>query len=125
MSSLKGERVSSDMQRELCNILLLEAKDKDFKNVTITDVDVTNDLSFAKIYFTTLDNKEKVEKDLNNASGFFRSELSKRLDIRHTPELRFIFDDPWKPYSADNIIFNNSPFCTLNCLNSEVNKFDI
>lgn len=93
MSSLKGERVASDMQREICNILLLEAKDKDFKNVTITDVDVTNDLSFAKIYFTTLDNKEKVEKDLNNASGFFRSELSKRLDIRHTPELRFIFDE--------------------------------
>ena len=93
MSSLKGERVASDMQRELCNILLLEAKDKDFKNVTITDVDVTNDLSFAKIYFTTLDNKEKIEKDLNNASGFFRSELSKRLDIRHTPELRFIFDE--------------------------------
>ena len=93
MSSLKGERVASDMQREICNILILEAKDKDFKNVTITDVDVTNDLSFAKIYFTTLDNKEKVEKDLNNASGFFRSELSKRLDIRHTPELRFIFDE--------------------------------
>ena len=93
MSSLKGERVSSDMQRELCNILLLEAKDEDFKNVTITDVEVTNDLSFAKIYFTTTDNREKVEKDLNNAAGFFRSELSQRLDIRHTPELRFIFDE--------------------------------
>ena len=93
MSSLKGERVSSDMQRELCNILLLEAKDEDFKNVTITDVDVTNDLGFAKIYFTTTDNREKVEKDLNNAAGFFRSELSQRLDIRHTPELRFIFDE--------------------------------
>ena len=93
MSSLKGERVSSDMQRELCNILLLEAKDEDFKNVTITDVDVTNDLGFSKIYFTTLDNREKVEKDLNNAAGFFRSELSQRLDIRHTPELRFIFDE--------------------------------
>ena len=93
MSSLKGERVSSDMQRELCNILLLEAKDEDFKNVTITDVEVTNDLSFAKIYFTTTDNREKVEKDLNNAAGFFRSELSQRLDIRHTPELRFICDE--------------------------------
>ena len=93
MSSLKGERVSSDMQRELCNILLLEAKDEDFKNVTITDVEVTNDLSFAKIYFTTTDNREKVEKDLNNAAGFFRSELSQRLDIRHTPELRIIFDE--------------------------------
>ena len=93
MSSLKGERVSSDMQRELCNILLLEAKDEDFKNVTITDVDVTNDLGFAKIYFTTLDNREKVEKDLNNAAGFFRSMLAERLEIRHTPELRFIFDE--------------------------------
>ena len=93
MRNLKGERVASDMQREIGNILLLEAKDEDFKNVTITDVEVTNDLSFAKIYFTTTDNREKVEKDLNNAAGFFRSMLAERLEIRHTPELRFIFDE--------------------------------
>ena len=91
--SLKVERVASDMQRELGNILLLEAKDEDFKHVTITDCDVTNDLSFAKIYFTTTDDREKVEKDLNNAAGFFRSLLAERLQIRHTPELRFIFDE--------------------------------
>ena len=96
MRNLKGERVASDMQRELGNILLLEAKDEDFKNVTITDVEVTNDLSFAKIYFTTTDNREKVEKDLNNAAGFFRSMLAERLEIRHTPELRFIFDESIK-----------------------------
>ena len=91
--NLKGERVASDMQRELGNILLLEAKDEDFKHVTITDCDVTNDLSFAKIYFTTTDDREKVEKDLNNAAGFFRSLLAERLQIRHTPELRLIFDE--------------------------------
>lgn len=91
--NLKGERVASDMQRELGNILLLEAKDEDFKHVTITDCDVTNDLSFAKIYFTTTGDREKVEKDLNNAAGFFRSLLAERLQIRHTPELRFIFDE--------------------------------
>lgn len=91
--NLKGERVASDMQRELGNILLLEAKDEDFKHVTITDCDVTNDLSFAKIYFTTTDDRKKVEKDLNNAAGFFRSLLAERLQIRHTPELRFIFDE--------------------------------
>ena len=91
--NLKGQRVASDMQRELGNILLLEAKDEDFKHVTITDCDVTNDLSFAKIYFTTTDDREKVEKDLNNAAGFFRSLLAERLQIRHTPELRFIFDE--------------------------------
>ena len=91
--NLKGERVASDMQRELGNILLLESKDEDFKHVTITDCEVTNDLSFAKIYFTTTDDREKVTKDLNNAAGFFRSLLAERLQIRHTPELRFIFDE--------------------------------
>ena len=91
--NLKGERVASDMQRELGNILLLEAKDEDFKHVTITDCDVTNNLSFVKRYFTNKKKKKKVEKDLNNAAGFFRSLLAERLLIRHTPELRFIFDE--------------------------------
>lgn len=90
---LKAERASSDIQKELGNIMLFEAKDKDFKNVVITDVDVSNDLSYAKVYFTTIDDREKVLKDLNNASGFFRSLLADRLKIRHTPELKFIFDE--------------------------------
>ena len=93
MSKLKGERAASDIQRELANILLEDAKDEDFKNVTITAVDVSNDLSFAKVYFTTLDDREHVEHDLNNAAGFFRSLLAERLIMRHTPELRFIFDE--------------------------------
>ena len=90
---LKAERAGSDIQKELGNILLTEAKDKDFKNVVITDVDVSNDLSYAKVYFTTTDDREKVSRDLNNASGFFRSLLAERLKIRHTPELKFIFDE--------------------------------
>jgi ribosome-binding factor A len=93
MSKLKGERAGSDIQKELGNILLTEAKDVDFKNVVITDVDVSNDLSFAKVYFTTIDDREHVTKDLNNAASFFRTLLSQRLDMRHTPELRFIFDE--------------------------------
>ena len=90
---LKAERAASDIQKELGNIMLFEAKDKDFKNVVIKDVDVSNDLSYAKVYFTTIDDREKVLKDLNNASGFFRSLLADRLKIRHTPELKFIFDE--------------------------------
>ena len=93
MSKLKSERAGSDIQRELSNILLLDAKDEDFKRVTITAVDVSNDLSFAKVYFTTLDDREHVTKDLSNAAGFFRSLLAERLIMRHTPELRFIFDE--------------------------------
>ena len=90
---LKAERAGSEIQKELGNIILFEAKDEDFKNVVITAVDVSNDLSFAKVYFTTIDDREKVLNDLNNASGYFRSLLAERLMIRHTPELRFIFDE--------------------------------
>lgn len=92
---LKGERVASDLLKELGMILLTDAKDEDFKYVTLTYATVTNDLSFAKVYFTTLDNenKDKVLKDLNNASGYFRSSLADKLNIRHIPEIRFVYDE--------------------------------
>lgn len=90
---LKAERAASEIQKEIGNIILFEAKDEDFKNVVITAVEVSSDLSFAKVYFTTIDDREKVLHDLNNASGYFRSLLAERLEIRHTPELRFIFDE--------------------------------
>lgn len=95
MRNLKGERVASDLIKELSNIFLTEVKDEDLKNVTLTFATVTNDLSFAKVYFTSLDDnkREKVLKDMNNARGYFRSELAQRLDIRHIPELKFVYDD--------------------------------
>ena len=93
--NLKGERVASAIVQELGNILLTEVKDEDLKNVTITYATVTNDLSFAKVYFTTLDDekRDKVVKDMNNASSYFRTELAKRIDIRHMPEIRFVYDE--------------------------------
>ncbi len=92
---LKGERVSSDLVKEISMLLLTEVKDEDLKNVTITSANVSNDLSFAKVYFTTLDDykRDKVLRDMNNAAGYFRSELAKRLDLRTVPELKFIYDD--------------------------------
>ncbi len=93
MSKIKAERAGSDIQRELGQILLLEAKDVDFKNVTITAVDVSSDFSYAKVYFTTTDDREHVTRDLNNAAGFFRTLLAGRVEMRHTPELKFIFDE--------------------------------
>ena len=93
MSKIKAERAGSDIQRELGNIMLFEAKDKDFKNVTITAVDVSSDFSYAKVYFTTTDDRDHVTKDLNSAAGFFRSLLSQRVEMKHTPELKFVFDE--------------------------------
>ncbi len=93
--SIKIDRIASNMVKEISMILMEEVKDPDIKFVTITDCKVTNDLSFAKVYFTVLDieKKESTLLALNNASGFIRKELAERIEIRHIPELEFIFDE--------------------------------
>lgn len=78
---------------EISYILATEIKDMDIKFVTITGVNTTNDLSFAKVYFTTLKEKEKTLNALNNASGFIRKVLADKIEIRHIPELTFIYDE--------------------------------
>ena len=93
--SVKIERIASNMVKEISVILMEEVKDPDIKFVTITDCRVTNDLSFAKVYFTVLDDskKESTLKALQDASGFIRKKLAERIEIRHIPELEFIFDE--------------------------------
>ena len=62
--------------------------------VTITDAKVTNDLSFLKVYFTTMDeDRKKVNEALNKASGFVRSKLCEKMDIRKMPEIHFVYDE--------------------------------
>ena len=93
--SIKIDRINHSMIREISYILEREVKDQHIKFVTITDVKVTNDLSFAKVYFTVLNEEYKNEtlKALKQASGFIRSKLCDRIDIRHMPELEFIYDE--------------------------------
>ena len=93
--SVKTDRLGSNFVKVISEILATEIKDENIKFVTITSCDVTNDLSFAKVYFTVFDMDTKVDtiKALEKAKSFIRGEISKRIKIRHTPELRFIFDD--------------------------------
>ncbi len=93
--SIKIDRIGSLMTKEISYILANEVKDQDLKFVTITECRVTNDLSYAKVYYTILDeNKiEASKKAFKDAKGFIRRELTKRMDIRHTPELEFIYDE--------------------------------
>ena len=94
MPNIKIERLNHTIQEEISMILMTEIKDEEIKFVTITGVETTNDLSFAKVYFTVLDEekKEQTLKALEKASSFIRSKLAERIEIRHTPELKFIFD---------------------------------
>ena len=93
--SVKIDRLSSNFVKIISEILATEIKDENIKFVTITGCEITNDLSFAKVYFTVFDMNMKNEtlKSLEKAKSFIRGEISKRINIRHTPELRFIFDD--------------------------------
>lgn len=91
--SLKTKRIGSAIAREISIILNEEARDELLKNVSITDVTVDDDLTFAKVYFMTrLSDTVNMEKELNEASGFIRKHLAHRLDLRSTPELKFVYD---------------------------------
>lgn len=95
MAAIKIERLNHAMQEEISKILMLEIKNEDIKFVTITGCDISNDLSYCKVYFTVLDQsqKEKMTELLNKAAGFIRGEVSQRIEMRHTPELKFIYDE--------------------------------
>lgn len=93
--SVKIERLNDQFQKEISIILQTEIKDQDIHFVTITGCDITNDLSFCKVYFTVLDEskKDSTLQALKGAASFIRGELSKRVQVRHTPELRFFYDN--------------------------------
>lgn len=95
MSNIKLERIASQIVRELSSIFYEEVHNEILKNVTIIDARVTNDLSLAKVYYTFLGDYDKVTiaAELKNASSFLRTELAKRIDLRTTPELRFVYDE--------------------------------
>lgn len=95
MKNNKLDRLNHTMMREISYILETEVKDKHIKFVTITDVRVTNDLSFAKVYVTILNDeyRDSTLIALKKASGFIRKQLAERLDLRHMPELEFVYDE--------------------------------
>ena len=91
--SYRTERVNELMRRELVLLLKQETKDPRLKQVVVTDVVVSRDLTSAKVFFSVDENSHKIVASLlTKAGGFFRSSLSKTLDLRHTPTLSFIYD---------------------------------
>ena len=90
---MKKEKMNNIIQRELSDILQTEVKNPQIGFCTITDVDITSDLSIAQIYVTFLNKNTKKSMDaLEKSKGFIRSLLAKRLTIRKCPELHFILD---------------------------------
>lgn len=96
MAKIRTGRVSEQIKKELSLLIQTELKDPRIGFITVTGVEVTNDFSQAKVYLSVLgddDQKAGTLKGLEKASGFLRSELGKRIRLRHVPELIFKFDE--------------------------------
>jgi len=102
----RTERVNELIRRKLILLLKQETKDPRLKQVVITDVVVSRDLTSAKVFFSVdVGSVKIIATSLNKASGFFRSSLSKTLDLRHTPTLSFIYDSaPNTGAKIDNLL---------------------
>jgi len=92
----RNQRLGAQVLRNLSELLQFEIKDPSLTGVSLTLVEMTRDLSVAKVYFSMLnpdDEPDSALQGLHRASGFLRSKLGSSLKIRHVPELRFLHDD--------------------------------
>jgi len=95
MASNRIGRINEEIQRELSTLIRSVKDPRVTGMISVTAVDTTPDLKFAKIYISVLDKSDctQVLKGLKSASGWLRRELGHALNLRYTPELTFVRDD--------------------------------
>jgi ribosome-binding factor A len=91
----RASRLNEQLRREITDIVRTQLRDPRIGAVTVTDVRVTADLDFARVFFTTLEPDAAAAslEGLRAAAAYIRGELGRRLHIRHIPELRFQPDE--------------------------------
>lgn len=92
----RHQRLGTQIQRTLSELLRFDVKDPSLADLSLTAVELTRDLSVARVYFSLLnpeDDPEPARQGLERAAGFLRGKLGKTLKVRHVPELRFVHDD--------------------------------
>ena len=104
VSKLRAERIGERIREELSEMLLQEVADPRLEGVSITDVKVDRELSFADIHVSALEGMARTKEVLHaleHAQGFLRHELSQRIELRTFPYLRFHWDPTFE--RADRI----------------------
>jgi len=88
------DKINESVSRELSDILR-SVKDPRVSGafISVTGVDVSGDLSFAKVFYSVIGDETGIARGLDSAAGFIRGELARRLNLRATPKLTFIKDD--------------------------------
>lgn len=93
--SHRPERMAEAIKKEVCELLRNEIKDPRLGFVTVTGVEVTKDLSYGKVFVSVMGSESERNETLNilqNAAGYMRSEVGRRIKVRHAPELLFKLD---------------------------------
>lgn len=88
------QRVASELQKVISVLLRTKIKDPKLATATITEIDLSKDLSYAKVYYTCLavEDSAYIAKAFEKSKGFFRSSIAKSLSLRIVPNLKFIYD---------------------------------
>ena len=94
----KQERIASIIRKNIAEIIQFQVKDPHLGFVSIPEVRVSKDFSYATVYVSFL-KEEDIDPSLevlNKAKGFIRTELAHKLDTRRVPEIRFVLDEGYK-----------------------------
>ena len=92
----RNQRLGAQILRTLSELLRFETKDPGLADISLTTVELSRDLSVARVYFSMLnpdDDPQPALDGLERAAGFLRGKLGRELKVRHVPELRFQHDD--------------------------------
>jgi ribosome-binding factor A len=96
VSKVRLQRIADRIREELSEILLKESQDPRISGISVTDVRVDRELDYATIYVSAIEGSERqkeVLEGLKHAQGFLRSELTRRIELRSFPRLRFQWDE--------------------------------
>ena len=96
MSGIRLRRIQEAYKQEISKLIQREMKDPRIGFVSVTDVEISGDMSLAKVFVSVLGDtiaKKKTMTALHSANAFIRVELGKRIRLRHTPELKFYLDE--------------------------------
>ena len=100
------EKTKSLIARAVRDIVSYEIKNENVGFMTITDVEVSSDHSYCKIYVSVLNNAKNSIETLNRARGFVRSSLAKKLNFRRVPEIMFVLDDSYEKQARLESLLN-------------------
>ncbi len=94
MARIRIQRLESELFKIISKVLTFKVRDRDLQMVNLVEIKLTNDLSYAKIYYTTLEpNIKQVQQALERSKGFIKNEIAAAKFMRVVPELIFKFDD--------------------------------